>query len=209
MKHIILLGDSILDNAAYVEDGPALIDQLKAKLPKGWKATLRAVDGSTTADIKTQLLQLPSDTSHLMISVGGNNALLRLEFLQERASSVAEVMARLAQLGEEFQNSYQSMLQKALVHKKPTILCTIYYPQFAEPYQTMAVAALTVFNDVILRAAFVAGLPVIDLRLLCNDPADYANPIEPSEIGGEKITTAIARIVKEHDFTCQRTAIYF
>jgi hypothetical protein len=209
MKHIVLLGDSILDNAAYVEDGPALIDQLKAKLPKGWKATLRAVDGSTTADIKTQLLQLPSDTSHLMISVGGNNALLRLEFLQERASSVAEVMARLAQLGEEFQNSYHSMLQKALVHKKPTILCTIYYPQFAEPYQTMAIVALTVFNDVILRAAFAAGLPVIDLRLLCNEPADYANPIEPSEIGGEKIAAAIARIVTEHDFTCQRTAIYF
>ncbi len=209
MKHIILLGDSILDNAAYVEDGPAVIDQLKPKLPKGWQTTLRAVDGSTTADIKTQLLQLPSDTSHLVISVGGNNALLRLEFLQERASSVAEVMARLAQLGEEFQNSYHSMLQKALVHKKPTILCTIYYPQFAEPYQTMAIAALTVFNDVILRAAFVAGLPVIDLRLLCNDPADYANPIEPSEIGGEKIATAIARIVTEHDFKHQRTAIYF
>lgn len=102
MNHIILLGDSILDNAAYVEEGPAVIDQLKAHLPKGCQATLRAVDGSTTADIKTQLLQLPSDTSHLVISVGGNNALLRLEFLQERASSVAEVMARLAQLGEEF-----------------------------------------------------------------------------------------------------------
>jgi GDSL-like Lipase/Acylhydrolase family len=209
MNHIILLGDSILDNAAYVEDGPAVIDQLKAKLPKSWNATLRAVDGSTTADIKTQLLQLPSDTSHLVISVGGNNALLRLEFLQERASSVAEVMSRLAQLGEEFQHSYQSMLQKALVHKKPTILCTIYYPQFSEPYQTIAIAALTMFNDAILRAAFVAGLPVIDLRLLCNDPADYANPIEPSEIGGEKIAKTIVQIVKEHDFNVRRTAIYF
>jgi GDSL-like Lipase/Acylhydrolase family len=209
MSHIILLGDSILDNAAYVEDGPAVIDQLKAKLPKGWQTTLRAVDGSSTADIKTQLLQLPSDTSHLVISIGGNNALLRLEFLQERASSVAEVMSRLAQLGEEFEHSYQSMLQKALVHKKPTILCTIYYPQFSEPYQTMAIAALTMFNDAILRTAFVAGLPVIDLRLLCDDPADYANPIEPSEIGGEKIAKTIVQIVKEHNFNQRRTVIYF
>ena len=33
---------------------------------------------------------------------------------------------------------------------------------------------------------------IIDLRLVCDEPAEYANPIEPSSIGGAKIALAIA-----------------
>ncbi len=51
------------------------------------------------------------------------------------------------------------------------------------------------FNDVILRVAFEHHLPVIDLRLVCNEPVDYANPIEPSGRGGRKIAGAIARAI--------------
>jgi hypothetical protein len=58
-----------------------------------------------------------------------------------------------------------------------------------------AAVGLTVFNDVILRVAIERRLPVLDLRLICNEPADYANPIEPSGRGGEKIARAIARVV--------------
>jgi hypothetical protein len=48
------------------------------------------------------------------------------------------------------------------------------------------------FNDVILRTAFQWHLPVIDLRLICTEASDYANPIEPSGSGGAKIARAIA-----------------
>jgi len=51
------------------------------------------------------------------------------------------------------------------------------------------------FNDVILRVAFEHHLPVIDLRLICSEPADYANAIEPSGRGGWKIAEAIARTI--------------
>jgi hypothetical protein len=54
---------------------------------------------------------------------------------------------------------------------------------------------LAVFNDEISRAAFAHRLPLIDLRLICSDDADYANPIEPSAKGGAKIAGAIARLV--------------
>ena len=46
-------------------------------------------------------------------------------------------------------------------------------------------------NDTILRVAFEHGLPAIDLRLICSERADYANPIEPSVHGGAKISRAI------------------
>lgn len=48
------------------------------------------------------------------------------------------------------------------------------------------------FNDRITRAAFSNGLALIDLRLICNEERDYANPIEPSVAGGEKMSAAIA-----------------
>ena len=55
--------------------------------------------------------------------------------------------------------------------------------------------ALAVFNDVVVRTAAAHGLDVIDLRAVCDQPQDYANPIEPSAIGGAKIARAIAGIV--------------
>jgi hypothetical protein len=42
------------------------------------------------------------------------------------------------------------------------------------------------FNDAILRAAFEHRVDVIDLRLICTDGADYANPIEPSGTGASR-----------------------
>jgi len=74
--------------------------------------------------------------------------------------------------------------------------------------QRLAVAGLTVFNDVITRQAFARGLPLIDLRLVCDEDADYANPIEPSSQGGEKIASTIARLVAEHDFSRRRSEVF-
>lgn len=37
------------------------------------------------------------------------------------------------------------------------------------------------------------GLTVIDLRLVCDEAIDFANAIEPSSIGGDKIAKAIVR----------------
>ena len=74
MPRVILLGDSIFDNAAYVAGGPAVVQQLQAGLPVGWEAILRAVDGAVTTDVPRQLQGLPHQST-LMVSVGGNDAL--------------------------------------------------------------------------------------------------------------------------------------
>src|SRR5688572_9022905 len=61
MKHVVLLGDSVFDNAAYVSGGPDVVRQLRSALPEGWQATLRAVDGGTTASVARQIEALPAD----------------------------------------------------------------------------------------------------------------------------------------------------
>ena len=72
IPHLVLLGDSTLDNKFYVGKGElAIIDQLKAKAQeRGWKATSVAVDGHSISHIATQLTKIPEDATHLFISIG-------------------------------------------------------------------------------------------------------------------------------------------
>ena len=69
MPHIILLGDSILDNVAYTSGGPDVISQVRQLLPRGAQATLLAVDGATTEHVPAQLGRIPRDASDLILSV--------------------------------------------------------------------------------------------------------------------------------------------
>ncbi len=196
MVHVILLGDSIFDNAAYVPGEPDVVKQVQAKLPQGSRATLCAVDGALIGDVPGQLRNVPSDASHLVVSVGGNDALQHIGMFQQPAASVGEVVAQLADIQERFAKDYHVMADAVLGLGLPVALCTIYDGRFDDPQeQRLAQTGLTVFNDVITRAAFKRQLPLIDLRLICSERSDYANPIEPSARGGMKIAEVIARLV--------------
>jgi hypothetical protein len=209
MKHVVLLGDSIFDNKRYVGDGPDVIDQLKADLPSGWTASLNAVDGSTTLDIAGQIERLPSDATHLVVSVGGNDALKHKDLLDEKADSVAEVLDKLGKIKGEFQANYRTMLDGLLAVKLPTALCTIYEARYRDPdTHRIAATGLSVFNDVITREVFARGLPLIDLRLIVTADEDYANDVEPSVKGGAKIARVIATLVTTDDFTQKRSVVF-
>jgi hypothetical protein len=135
---------------------------------------------------------------------------LNADILQQKAASSAEVLDKLANMAGEFEYRYREMLRYVLSLKKLTSVCTIYYPRIPEPFiQRIVVAALATFNDVIIKQAFLAGVPLIDLRLVCDEDSDYANEIEPSEKGGGKIAKAIVRLVNEHNFEGRRTEVFF
>ena len=193
MTHIVLLGDSVFDNAAYVGKGPDVVRQLRENLPAGWRATLLAVDGATIINVATQLRQLPPDASHLVVSAGGNDALRDSDVLNEPARSVTEALHKVAAVRDEFRQLYRGMLDEVLGRKLPAAVCTIYDPRFADPLQRrIGSTALAVLNDAITREAFVRDLALIDLRVLCDSDDDFANPIEPSVQGGAKIAHGIA-----------------
>ena len=191
-EHIVLVGDSTLDNGAYTGCEPDVVTHLRDLLPAGWQATLCAVDGSTTAELPSQLLNVPADTSRLVVSVGGNDALLNADVLDMPVASTAEALELFASRADTFESSYRRALVTVLELGKPTVVCTIYNGQLGDGAEAHAArAALRFFNDAILRVAFQHALPVIDLRLVCAVPEDYANPIEPSGIGGRKIAEAV------------------
>ena len=209
-EHVVLLGDSIFDNAAYVGRGPDVIAQLRERLPEGWRATLAAVDGAVTGGVRNQLARVPADATRFVVSVGGNDALGHIDLLSESARSMAHALERLSDIRHGFAVRYRQMLDGVLARGVPTTLCTIYHPRFSDAStQRLTMSALTVFNDVILEAAFRARVPVIDLRLVCDDDADYANPIEPSVRGGAKIADAIVRSLTGRDVRGEASAVYW
>jgi hypothetical protein len=209
MKHIALLGDSIFDNAVYVQGGHDVIAQLRGILPQNWNATLLAVDGSVASDIVRQIPGIPHSATHLVVSVGGNDGLSRADILQKPIRSVGGAIDELATLRAEFRQNYRRMLEALLACGKPLAVCTVYDPCFPDALiQRLTTTALNVFNDCILREAITHGLPVLDLRLICSERSDYANEIEPGVPGGRKIAAAILQLVQEHDFSSPRTVVY-
>jgi hypothetical protein len=125
MKHVVLLGDSTLDNAAYVAGGPDVVRQVREIVPDGWRATLNALDGAMIVDVTTQLARLPADASHLVISVGGNDALRDVDVLDHRARTVADALDKLAAVRERFWRDYRGLLDSVAKRRVPTAVCTI------------------------------------------------------------------------------------
>ena len=206
--HIALLGDSIFDNRAYTGGEPDVVSHLRAILPASWRASLCAVDGSVTADLAAQLPRVPSDASHLVISLGGNDALLNSDLLARPVSSTTEALALFGDRLARFESAYRAAITGALALGRDTTTCTIYNGNFEPARARVARTGLMLFNDVILRVAFEHELSVIDLRLICNEPADYANPIEPSGQGGRKIAEAIALAVGALDGGTKHSRVF-
>ena len=224
-QHIVLCGDSIIDNGSYVNQGELdVAGQVQEELPDS-KVTLLAVDGKVTESIEDQMNNLPKDATHIFISIGGNDGYNRMDVFDESANTIGDAMGPLYEMRNEFEIDYNKMLKNVLSYGVPTTLCSIYYPRYEESVHQamrkylggktnttsihkMAMVGLSMYNDIITKEAFQAGLPLIDLRVLCNDDKDFANPIEPSVIGGKKIARAIKEVVSVHDFTKNISVVY-
>ena len=194
--HVVLLGDSIFDNALYVPGGPSLTEHVRRLMPRDWRATMLALDGAVVSSVFRQLERLPADATHLVLSVGGNNALGTAgNYFSLEAESVRDALEKIAEAHREFAAEYARLIDELRAFEKPLTVCTIYdaIPGLAPA----EIAGLCLFNDVITRHAFRAGATLIDLRLTCREKSDYSglSPIEPSASGGGKIARAIVNAV--------------
>ena len=55
MTHIVLLGDSVIDNKSYLGQDPDVAEQLRMLAPKEWKVTRLAKDGVVSFSVLRQL----------------------------------------------------------------------------------------------------------------------------------------------------------
>lgn len=199
MAHIALLGDSIFDNGSYVEVGSSVVDHLRQTLPSSWKVSLLALDGATTTVVHKQIERLPADVTHVVLSAGGNDALwMSGNLFPESTTSVRDSLEKLGKACQEFRVNYRLLINKLKSLQLPVVVCTVYdsVPDLELPELT----GLCAFNDSISRIAFENRIPLIDLRVVCNETSDYSevSSIEPSSSGGLKIARAISSAVRKH-----------
>jgi hypothetical protein len=204
--HVTLLGDSVFDNKAYTRGAPDVATHLRDVLPD-WNVTLCARDGATTTDVGGQIERVPAATTHVVLSLGGNDALLNADLLDRPVRSTAEALALFGERLTVFEQSYGHALEAILDLGRPTTLCTIYNGNLPDSEAAGARVALMLFNDVILRAALAHGTNLIDLRAVCTEASDFANAIEPSDHGGRKIARAIARALTPPAASERRTRV--
>lgn len=202
-RRIVLLGDSIIDNGVYVQSGePDIARQLQDLLPRDL-VTKRAVDGALCADVaRAQIAGLEPDGC-IILSIGGNDALQHIDLLDEVFETTSRtVLVRLWSIREQFRAEYASLLAQLAHGRRRVLVLTIYNPAFrhygmeAEDQQA-AETAVAIMNDVIQQEARRRAFDVLEIRTLFDCKADYANPIEPSAIGGAKLALAMKGWVEE------------
>ena len=208
MPHVVLLGDSIFDNGRYVAGGSPIIEQVRSRLPADWRATLLARDGAIAKGVLKQLDELPSDATHLVVSAGGNDALENTPIVNSPALDGATVLSELVSAQNEFTASYRRLVRDLAGRRLRVVASTIYdaVPGLTSEERT----ALSLFNDVIVRELIAVRFPILDLRRICVEARDFssASPIEPSEIGGNKIAMALQAILLSESPRTVRTVVY-
>jgi lysophospholipase L1-like esterase len=196
MRHLALLGDSILDNSPYTAPEPDTADCLQRALGPAWTVELLARDGSTMADLRFQLSHLPAHADTAILSIGGNDAIEHIGILNQAATSSGEVLARLADIASDFGSRYRRVLLDLRPRVTRLIVCTIYEPPLSDPTAArLAHVPLSLLNDQIIREATKVGVDILDLRTVCSEPADFVKEIEPSPAGARKIAAAIHAVV--------------
>jgi hypothetical protein len=189
--HVVLLGDSIFDNGAYTAGAPDVVGHVRSLLAPGWRASLCAVDGARVSDLHPQVSRVPRSATHLVVAIGGNDALSNMDLLATPVPSTTAALSLFDQRVSQFEREYRAAMGHLLKLHIPLTLCTIYNGNLDPAQARVARIALMMFNDAILRVAFENAAEVIDLRLVCSEASDYANPIEPSGSGGRRIAHSI------------------
>ena len=201
-KHYVsLLGDSIIDNKVYVGEGELSVTE-HLQYNSSSNFTMIAVDGDTTEDVlENQLDNLKEPVSHIVLSIGGNDLLQNLHLLQDETSGMKFALEKSSELIGEIQENYTKILEHLSQYDAKVLLCTVYEGDLESDvllaeYDKAGQAMLKMHNDTVYYLASKFEVDVLELRNIFTNKEDYANPIEPSHIGGEKLAKAIIQWMK-------------
>jgi len=196
--HIVLMGDSILDNAHYLDEQDSVEEILKDTIPNA-HITLLAVDGALTSDIHRQLESIPEKPTSVFLSCGSGefcdetNDLNEIDFTS--MESVQEFMADKEKFAvqrhktkiarSKFRASYASLIDK-IAEKCNNIAVFGIYKNVAANKDT-PIRSFGLVNEVIMEESARRNIPVINLGALLHKPEDFstASPIRPSACGGQ------------------------
>ena len=184
---IILLGDSILKNNSYVENGEA-VDSLLTKKSNS-KVFSYAEDGSNITDVYSQLdkvpLELNKKTTTIYVSIGGNDILSQYV---DRMINLTN-MTSLTMIFSKYVTLIESI--KTRFHLCKIVLLDIYYPKSV--MYKVYYSLIKKWNEMIDEYVNNTKTTILILKIsnILIQDNDFIFNIEPSNIGGEKIANSI------------------
>ena len=197
MAVVNLLGDSIIDNKIYVGPHELSVTEHLHNLCDDVINSI-AVDGHTTKDvIHNQLDLLPRYSTHQVLSIGGNDLLQNMYFLKNREQlTTNEVFEQAVGIMAPIKRRYQTIVEKLSSQDSNILLCTVYEGNLLNDpllydIALSSKAMVSMLNDIVYSTANMYKAEVLELRNIFTKPRDYANPIEPSHIGGSKFALEI------------------
>ena len=199
MTSITLLGDSIIDNKTYVQQQEYSVLEHLQNISKNEFLQL-AYDGDTTVNVLERQLQSQevAKSSHLVLSIGGNDLLQNILFLHD--GPIENINKALSdvhkQILKPLEQRFETIVEKLSSHRANLLLCTVYEgdlgrtDEFRDVLDSSKIMVSS-FNDTVYKTASKYNADVLELRHIFASPEDYANPIEPSHVGGERLAQAI------------------
>ena len=180
-NNIVLIGDSILNNANYVPSEKSVVDILKTKTQKVFNF---AKDGATISDCYGQLDKIPIDLNttdtYVFISAGGN------DILNKRGQLDSSEIRKLF-------NSYMDFIKALRVKlgSDKINICNLYLQ--SNTRYNIYKSSIEEWNQLIKENSSKIGemYNIINVDTLLTTPDDFVYDIEPSEIASEKIANVI------------------
>ena len=204
--HVALLGDSSFDNGNWT-DGPCVTEQVREYFPQ---TSLYACDGALIAAIAPQSMKIPADVTHVVVSVGGNDATAAVNVVKKQCSDGEQAILEVWKFVKAWERDFDiaiTELRKQVGPDVKIVLCSIYSPCFG-PFgvttvsQDAADAFIALVADAMLRVATRFGLPMIDWRRVMNKVEDFTNPIEPNSTGGLKMAMVRGHLELDQSSSC-------
>jgi lysophospholipase L1-like esterase len=183
-NYAVLIGDSILNNSAYVVKEKSVAELLKSKMSNSKNILNVAQDGATIADLYAQLdkvpLELNERNTYVFISAGGNDILNKKIKLND---------TKLTKLFDNYM-AFLKALRVKLGSTKINIL-NLYLP--SNPRYESYNLIVDKWNKLLDENSNNVGnsYNIVDINSSLVSAADFVYDIEPSEIGSVKIADAI------------------
>ena len=203
MNRVVLFGDSIIDNKTYVSHGEFSVLEHLENI-SNYEYIQVAYDGHTTFDVQNKQLHLSTieKPSHIVLSVGGNDLLQNLSYLSNGPmSNVNEAITGIQQhIFEPLEQRFETIIEELSSQRANLLICTVYEgdlgrtDEFKDVLDSSKIMVSSL-NDIVYKTAKKYKADVLELREIFISSDDYANPIEPSHIGGEKLAKSIVEWV--------------
>jgi len=185
-KNVFLIGDSILQNNLYAN--PSIDDYLSEKINEKYLFFL-AEDNTTISSCISQIKSINKEynnnNSFIFVSVGGNDILNQIVYVDNPTTTI------LDNIMLDYSSFIKSLLLK--MNKSNIILFNIYYP--TNSYFHKYYKYIDKWNKFITDFSEKNNCILFDLTEFMNSPDDFSFRIEPSAIGGEKISNHILSII--------------